>query len=760
MLAVAVVSIAGLVLNDAASVALDAANQIDVQVATLTAHVHDVALNGTAFLVDHAVDEGTALAVAGQRVDGDLALLDASREVSPAAADLVDTVLLAWHGTGAARQAVGTSAPGGLTANVSRITLEDSLNAQLTVVSVQLKKLDDLNAAEVAVRHDQRNAAQVESAIAIAVAILVGLVGAVWLLRQLRERQVAVRRREDRLSALVQNASDGILVVDSERRLAFATPSFKAEFVDHLPDGPGLAGMLHPDDQGHTGKAWERVTAGGADTVCEVEARLLRSDGEWRHVWAKLTNRLSDPAVEGIVINVTDVSERHEFEQRLTHQALHDALTGLPNRDFLNHRMARAVASSSAERVSVLYVDCDDFKRVNDTLSHAVGDHFLTAVGGVLLDCVRPEDTVARLGGDEFAVLLENTGADGAVLAAERIIRAMGAPFLVDGKDAHRSVSIGVASGERGALHPETLLADADLAMHFAKRAGKGGLCVFTNAMRTEQVDRLELGEDLRSAVEAGGLSVVYQPIVDLKSGTIIGAEALARWQHSSRGWVGPDTFIPLAEELGLVERIDQWVLREACSQAQRWTKDRLPHFRMAVNLSGRDLQQPDLVDLIARILRDSGFPPGQLELELTEGVAINEASGAQKTLNALKTVGVQLAIDDFGTGYSALSRLRGLPFDRLKIDKAFVDDIGSLEQAPMLVDTILDMAHVLGLEVVAEGVENGVQAEYLRDRRCDNAQGYFFHRPMSAAELGALLKDQAPEITVTASPLRTPVTP
>jgi diguanylate cyclase (GGDEF)-like protein len=407
-------------------------------------------------------------------------------------------------------------------------------------------------------------------------------------------------------------------------------------------------------------------------------------------------------------------------------------------------------------------LDCDDFKRVNDTLGHVAGDQFLVAIGDMLLDCVRPEDTVAHLGGDEFALLLENTDAAEAVLAAERIILAMAAPFLVDGKEVHRSVSIGVASGERGALHPETLLADADLAMHFAKRAGKGGLCVFTNAMRTHQLDRLELGEDLRTAVEAGGLSVVYQPIVDLKDATVVGAEALARWQHSSRGWVGPDTFIPLAEELGLVGRIDQWVLREACTQAERWTKGRLPQFRMAVNLSGRDLQQPDLVDQIAGILRDTGFPPGQLELELTEGVAINEASGARETLYALKTLGVQLAIDDFGTGYSALSRLRNLPFDRLKIDKAFVDDIrpSPIEQAPMLVDTILDMAHVLGLEVVAEGVEDAAQADYLRDRRCDNAQGYFFHRPMGAAELGALLNPQLRELSAMASPPLALVTP
>jgi EAL domain-containing protein (putative c-di-GMP-specific phosphodiesterase class I) len=307
----------------------------------------------------------------------------------------------------------------------------------------------------------------------------------------------------------------------------------------------------------------------------------------------------------------------------------------------------------------------------------------------------------------------------------------------------HPRASIGVVSGQLGALHPDTLLADADLAMYFAKRAGKGGYRVFNEAMRTDLLDRLELGEDLRFAIEASSLEVAYQPIIDLQTGAVVGAEALARWQHPSRGWVGPDVFIPLAEELGLVERVDAWVLRQACTQGQAWSQSGLADFKMAVNLSGRNLDQPDLVARVAEILSATGFPPAQLELELTEGVAINESAGAQQILEALKKLGVHLAIDDFGTGYSALSRLRNLPFDRLKIDKAFVDDIGHGQQGPMLVDTILEMAHVLGLEVVAEGVETATQAQYLRERACDFAQGYLFNRPMATAELTALLEGQ-----------------
>jgi diguanylate cyclase (GGDEF)-like protein len=509
--------------------------------------------------------------------------------------------------------------------------------------------------------------------------------------------------------------------------------------------------MIHPEDRDHVAKALQRVTSGGGGTVSEVEARLLRLDGEWRHAWVKLTNRLGDPAVDGIVLNVTDVSDRHEFEKTLTHQALHDALTGLPNRELLRLRMERAGASAGQEEHSVLYLDCDDFKRINDTFGHAAGDQYLVELSGRFVASVRPEDTVARLGGDEFAILLESTGAEGARLAAQRIVGAMGLPIVVAGKAVQPSASIGVASSRLGALHPETLLADADLAMYFAKRGGKGGYCVFAEQMRTDLVDRLELGEDLRHAIESNTLQVEYQPIIDLQNGSVVGAEALARWRHASRGWVGPTTFIPLAEELGLVERIDQWVLREACTKGRSWIEDGMHEFKMAVNLSGRDLEQPDLVEQIARILDETGFPAGQLEIELTEGVAINESSGAEKTLEALQSVGIHLAIDDFGTGYSALSRLRNLPFDQLKVDKAFVDDIDLAHRGPLLVDTILEMAHVLGLAVVAEGVETTTQADYLRARGCGFAQGFLFNRPMGHAELTILLKRQ--QLTALALP-------
>jgi len=752
MVVVGGASIAGIAVSNAASTALQRADAIDVQLANIREHVRDAAVTGTAFLVSHLAADASALTSAGRAVDAEIATLRSSGDLNSSEAAGLDVVLRAWRATKAPRLTV--LADGATNASAVQVLLrpvhEQEMNASLTEVLSQLTTLEDLTAAQLAARQHDRDTTQAIALIAIAVAITIGFIAGVWLLRQLKERQETVRRRERRLSALVEHANDGILVIDGRGQVTFVTPSFSAEFFG-ASDATTFDGKLHADDRDRATKAWRRVVAGGAGTVSEIEARILRRDGEWRHVWAKLTNYVEDPAVAGVIFNVTDVSDRREYERKLTHQALHDALTGLPNRDLLRHRLDRVATSDSRSIHSVLYLDCDDFKRVNDTLGHAAGDQYLVEFANRLVGCLRPEDTVARMGGDEFAVMLEHTDADGALVAAQRVMGAIVVPFRIGGKDVHPSASIGVASGLLSPLHPDTLVADADLAMYFAKRAGKGGYRVFVVSMRTELVDHLQLGEELRSAVESIALGVVYQPMIDLKTGEIVGAEALARWRHPTRGWVEPDTFIPLAEELGMVEKIDMWVLRTACAHGRAWIRDGSELFRLAVNLSGRDLQQSTLVENVARILRESGFPPDRLELELTEGVAIDESQDAQHSLEQLKSLGIHLAIDDFGTGYSALSRLRNLPFDRLKIDKAFVDDIGSTHEGPLLIDTILDMARVLGLQVVAEGVETPAQAAYLRERNCDFAQGFLFNRPMNSLDLGRLITAQHPLVSAQA---------
>jgi diguanylate cyclase (GGDEF)-like protein/PAS domain S-box-containing protein len=741
---VALCSAVGLTLSATASRALDNADQIGLRVSSALDHLHEVALAGTAYLVGNDPEDTAALTLAARQIDAGLADLGTVAGISSGESAALKSAVQAWNASEAARAAVLAAPEDGTASTPARHHLEDELNGELAPVASRLQTLDDLNRADISNRRQARNTAELISAIAVAFAVATGFLGAIWLLRMLRDRQRAVLHRERRLAALVANASDGILVVNAAGQIVFITPSFTEDFVhDRSSGAPNIREVIHPDDWEQTLKAWRRVIAGGPNAVSEVETRIHRVDGQWRHVWTRLTNRLDDPAVEGVVLNVTDISERREFESKLTHQALHDSLTGLPNRELLRRRMEHAMGNAPTATHAILYLDCDDFKRINDTLGHAAGDRFLAEVGLRLSGCVRPEDTVARVGGDEFAILLESSNAPGAIRVSERIIAALRVPIVIDGTELLVGASIGVAAGKFSAVTPETLIADADLAMYFAKRSGKGGYRLFADTMRTELLDRLSLGEDLRKAVETGGLGVAYQPIIDLRSGAIVGAEALARWNHPLRGSVGPDIFIPLAEELGLVDVIDSWVLHTACAQGRAWLDTGIEVFRMAVNLSGKNLDDPGLTNRIAAIVRETGFPAQHLELELTEGVAINDSNAALETLRALKALGLNLAIDDFGTGYSALSRLRNLPFDRLKVDKAFVDDIGSKAEGPMLVDSILQMAHVLGMEVVAEGVETGDQADYLRERDCDFAQGYLFNRPMGQDELGSLLTKQ-----------------
>ncbi|HEX5583768.1 sensor domain-containing protein [Gaiella sp.] len=446
---------------------------------------------------------------------------------------------------------------------------------------------------------------------------------------------------------------------------------------------------------------------------------------------------------------VRDTSERKALEA-VTHQAFHDPLTDLANRALFTDRVAAALArrdEESTATVAVLLLDLDDFKTVNDSLGHAAGDELLIAVAARLRSCVRPGDTLARLAGDEFAILLDELDDPAAAVAvAKRVGKRLEAPFEIDAMEIAVRASIGISLGQTPDARPEDLMRDADVAMYAAKARGKGGFEVFEPHMRQAVVKRMELKGDLRHALERGELQVHYQPYVKLDDESIVGAEALLRWVHAERGEIPPLDFIPLAEEMGLIVPIGRWVLGEACAQAVEWGRrwPRLGPLTVSVNVSARQLVDRPFVGDVAGIVSAHGLAAGQLVLELTESSLVEDPDQAVQRLLELRELGIRLAIDDFGTGYSSLGYLQRYPIEILKVHRAFVAELGRDPEQPALAKAILQLAHHLGMKTIAEGVEEAAQVASLRALGCGFAQGFYFARPLPAAEFAALLDERA----------------
>ena len=445
------------------------------------------------------------------------------------------------------------------------------------------------------------------------------------------------------------------------------------------------------------------------------------------------------------------VMEREAAEERLRQQALYDGLTGLPNRTLLMDRLRSSLtrATRYGSRVDVLYLDIDDFKTINDSQGHRAGDEVLAAVSARLLEAVRQTDsvgratpdTVARLGGDEFAVILDDCHDPKAV--ADRIEERLKEPLRLLANEVFVSVSIGTARAE-ATTSPEDLLAAANVAMHEAKRAGKGRYVAFEPRMQAEARRRHSLGEELHRAIAGEEFVLAYQPIIDLGSGRVIGVEALVRWAHPSGNLVPPNDFIPRAEETGLILPLGAWVLRQACLQAATWRRMYQSDFSVAVNVSGRQLRELDFTEVVRTALQDSGLDPTGLCLEMTESILMERDHVGIAMLNELREDGVHLAIDDFGTGYSSLAALRRLPVDLVKIDRSFVASLPEDDDAGTIAWAVVRLGHTLGIPVLAEGVETSEQRDALRRFGCDQAQGYFFGRPAPADEIGTLLAVQA----------------
>jgi len=560
---------------------------------------------------------------------------------------------------------------------------------------------------------------------------------------ELRQRQ-----SQEQFRGMIQNASEIIVVVDDFGRITYGTPSLERELGHPVSEllGSPLADLLHPDEVVMANALISGMAGSASQSPTMADWRVRHADGRYLFFDVLTSNLLDDSSVNGIVLTMRDVTERRAFEQQLTHQAFHDTLTGLPNRALFQDRVEHALgrAARRGTTLALAMMDLDDFKIVNDTRGHGAGDEMLREVARRLELTFRSSTTIARLGGDEFAVLFEDLDDTSQTRSlTERVLLPFHTPFVLDGEDLLTSASVGVvvSGGSEVALNFTELLRCADLALYAAKERGKGRVEVYHDDLHTKMVSRATQRSELAAAMQNGQFELHYQPVVLIDSGEIVGSEALIRWRHPTRGLVMPGEFITMAEETGQIVELGRWVLDRACAQWRTWADQGHASHRLSVNVSARQLQEGGFADEVRSVLLRHDVNPAALVLELTESIFALDGPKTLEQLTMIRDLGVRLAVDDFGTGYSSLSYLQQFQIDEIKVDKSFVDGLGSGNvDDGALANAIVSMAHSLRLQVVAEGIETVAQRDELWSMGCGLGQGYMYSRPVPPEELLRLL--------------------
>jgi diguanylate cyclase (GGDEF)-like protein/PAS domain S-box-containing protein len=546
------------------------------------------------------------------------------------------------------------------------------------------------------------------------------------------------RRGQDRLAAMVEHSSDVVLLADADGVIRYASPGLASTLGHRASDwvDRSMIDLVASDDRNAAAAELQRAVRLGHGGMVKFEASLVRVDGERRRMEATIANLLGGDAVDGVVATFRDVTEQRNLERQLSHRAFHDELTGLANRALFLDRMDHAlrVVRTDEDPVVVLFVDLDDFKSVNDALGHGVGDQMLRSIADRLRRVSGTGDTPARLGGDEFAVLLEDRGGvDRALDVAEQLLAELHRPVTLAGYDLTVLASVGVAVAAPG-MTTAGLLRDADIAMYEAKRAGKSQIKIFDPAMRLSASKHLEFRSDLAEAIERNEMRLVYQPVVDLQTHRVVGAEALLRWEHPTQGTIAPDDFVPIAERAGLIVPIGKWVIEESVRAAAAWQASG-PQ-QLSVNVSPAQIRSEEFVRHVRESIERHGIDPRRITLEITETMLVDEIESASGSLAELRALGVLIAIDDFGTGYCSLSYLQRFPVDVVKIDRQFIDELDADDRDATLARMILQLTSGLDVISVAEGIERRSQLKVLLELGCDLGQGYLLSAPLEADDL------------------------